>query len=180
VQVKLFSNKKTAFLATGFYLLFLFGTLPLTPLWVKLISSFGYLTFLITLLLVSVIFFLLWGGYKSGRLKTVSCWLAFLAVFILYFGVASFTTSIVEKLHVWLYGAMGFFFFSLLRFWYHSFKLFLFVLLSVVLVGVTDESVQYLLPSRHFGVDDILFNFCGGLASLIVIRYVFGDDGKKI
>lgn len=46
----------------------------------------------------------------------------------------------------------------------------------VALIGVGDETLQWILPTRHFGWLDIIVNAEAGLLTLIFIRFVLREE----
>ncbi len=46
----------------------------------------------------------------------------------------------------------------------------------VALIGLGDETIQWILPTRHFGFLDILVNTEAGLLTLVFIRFVSGEE----
>jgi VanZ family protein len=45
-----------------------------------------------------------------------------------------------------------------------------------VLIGLGDESIQYMLPDRHFGFLDIVINSAAALLTLVFIGFVWGEE----
>lgn len=46
----------------------------------------------------------------------------------------------------------------------------------MALIGLDDETIQWILPSRHFGVLDIFVNAEAGLLTLVFIRFVLREE----
>lgn len=149
------------------------------PDFIKWLESYGLFILFVAALFSLMIFFLIWSGFKAGRLKKPSLWLASLWVFMVYLFASEYTVSIAEHLHIWLYMLLGFLLFGVLRFRLIGARLFFSVATAVAVLGTMDEIIQYYLPNRYFGWNDIVLNILGGITSLIVIRYVLGDQGEK-
>jgi len=49
----------------------------------------------------------------------------------------------------------------------------------ILLIGMGDEIIQWLLPNRVFDVRDILFNFLGGILGIGVRLYISNFSIKK-
>jgi hypothetical protein len=46
----------------------------------------------------------------------------------------------------------------------------------VALAGLGDETIQWLLPDRHFGVLDLAINSVAGLLALVFIGFVWNPE----
>ena len=50
----------------------------------------------------------------------------------------------------------------------------------VALIGLGDETIQFILPDRYFGVLDLVINAAAGLLTLVFIGFVWGDENYPV
>jgi len=102
---------------------------------------------------------------RSIPLSAYGWLLGILTVFI---GYAYYLRNIpVEPIHVLEYGILGILVYRALVHRIHDYSVYVFAILIVGLVGVFDEYIQWVIPSRVFGLQDIRTNvIAGGLAQI--------------
>ena len=43
-------------------------------------------------------------------------------------------------------------------------------------IGLRDETLQWILPNRYFGIPDLLTNAAAGVLTLVFIVFVLGEE----
>lgn len=124
-------------------------------------------------------FMIIYFASRAGRLAKRSFWLTVLFLAIVYVGTVQFMTTAPERMHLLTYGMMALLVFSAVRFKLEGRVLFLTSLAIVSAIGALDELIQYYLPNRFFGFDDMALNVIGAVSGLMIIRFVLGDEGGK-
>jgi hypothetical protein len=74
-----------------------------------------------------------------------------------------------EALHIAEYGILGLLVFRALTHRIHDFSIFIVAVLVVGIVGIVDEYIQWLTPSRYFDLRDIRTNFVAGALAQLAI-----------
>jgi len=178
IRVRFFSSPLQGIISLS-YTLLLFATLPRTPEIIKWIDGTGQMKLVLSTLFSVISFIIIYFAIRAGRFAKPSFWLTIAFLAAVYVGSVRLMTTAPERMHLLTYGLMGLLVFSTARFWLEGRALFFVSLAAVSAVGVLDEVVQYFLPNRYFGFDDIVLNIMGGISGLMIVRYVLGDRGDK-
>ncbi|MEE8304847.1 MAG: VanZ family protein [Candidatus Tectomicrobia bacterium] len=173
-----FSSVKKAWLAIIAYTLFLYGTLSVAydvfiflGNWVGRDAVSGRMNMMFLLagavLLLFVIFRLprTWSGSLSFALIG-------LAVAMTIYGL----DIPAKRFHFFQYAPLTLLVFDALRFTLKDRWLYVGTLALVALIGVGDETIQWILPTRYFGFLDIIVNIEASLLTLVFIRFVLTDE----
>lgn len=150
------------------YLALVYASLPFLPAMVEGLSErFGELAFegALWALLVPPLGWLAWGLRQKPRRIWAEAALAGLLVVL----VLSLSRAPVEKVHLVVYGLLGFW---VGQAWPGREQLHK-ALAFILAAGGTDELIQYFLPMRHGDLTDVLFNFSGGVLGLWLERQRF-------
>ena len=84
-----------------------------------------------------------------------------------------------EKIHLLMYFVLGLFIYrSLITLMRSTLRVYLTIAVLCLIVGVADEAVQYVLPSRVFDVRDIIFNAAGGLLSVFFLKSIWNGGTR--
>ena len=81
-----------------------------------------------------------------------------------------------KRFHFFQYAPATLLVFDALRFTLKDRWLYTGTLALVALIGLGDETIQWILPTRHFGFLDILVNAEAGLLTLLFIRFVLREE----
>ena len=178
LQRGLFSSLKKAWLGVIAYTLVLYGTPSVAyEVFILLSNRVGRdavsgrmnLLFLLTgvVLLLFVIFRLprTWSGYLYFALLG-------LAVAMTLYGL----TIPAKRFHFFQYAPLTVLVFDALRFTVKDRRLYLGTLALVALIGVGDETIQWIIPTRSFGFLDIIVNAEAGLLTLLFILFVLREE----
>ena len=103
-------------------------------------------------------------------------YLVFLLICLAVVGCLNWLTIPAKRFHFLQYGPLTLLVFEALRYRFQGRSLYLWTLVAVTLIGVGDETLQAVLPRRHFGYIDILVNSTAGLLTLAFIRWVIGEE----
>ncbi|GMT41932.1 MAG: hypothetical protein IEMM0002_0343 [bacterium] len=179
MQIRIFTSGLQGILLTLVYVALLFTTLPYTPYYAGRLSSMGYLEEAVAGMFIVSSLVVARGAVRSGRLKYPSFWVTIVLLVMIYIFTESVTQTYAEPLHLLTYGILVFLIFSAARFRLGGAQLFILSVSLTAGIGVLDEIIQYCLPGRHFGWNDVVINGLGGIAGLMIVRFIFGDTGKR-
>lgn len=147
------------------YLALVYASLPFMPRLVEALvekTSAQAFSGLLWGLLVPPLVWFAWGLRKKPRRIWAEAALAGLLVVL----VLSLSRSPIEKVHLVVYGLLGFW---VAQAWPGRDQLHK-ALAFILAAGALDEGIQWLLPMRHGDLTDVLFNFCGGVLGLWLER----------
>ncbi len=178
IEGGIFSSARKAWIAVAAYTVFLYATLTIAfdifmfytnQIGPDSVSSRMNLAFVgvgVTLLLF-IIFSLprVWGVYLSFTLICL--------------GVAfslQILTIPAKRFHFFQYAPLTVLVFDALRFTIRGRFLYVWTLALVALIGLGDETLQWILPRRYFGLVDLVVNTAAGLFTLAFIGFVLGED----
>ncbi|MBF0212865.1 MAG: VanZ family protein [Magnetococcales bacterium] len=146
------------------YLLTIYLTLPLTPIVSK--AAFKFLGkretgLIISLVLLIILAGMIWVMFRHIRAeRRIKALLPFVALI----GVASHIDNPVERVHLLEYGILAFLLFRAMGqprgarlFWTY---------LLVLVAGLSDETIQWMLPNRYFDLRDVGMNGVGAACGL--------------
>ena len=158
IERGIFLSPGHAWTAVAFYTMFLYATLTLAyDIYVWFFDRLGK-AFMSSLmiwmylplglaLLVFVLFFL------PRRPRS---YLVFLLICLAVVGCLNLLTVPAKRFHFLQYAPLTLLLFEALRFRFQGRALYLWTLVAVTLIGVGDETLQAVLPQRHFGYIDIV------------------------
>lgn len=164
------------------YTLFIFLTLPLMPLLIKLYYNnlsfpLGYICYVVSLLLgISLIVYLIF--IKGEQRGFVYLWLAVLSATYAFLVYRQKLPA--EKFHFIEYGFLSYFSYSAVEKSHRinslSVKAFdpkyYFACLIVLIIASADEFIQYLLPNRVGEMSDVFINLISGILGLMIVGLV--------
>jgi len=156
------------------YIALVYATVPVFPavwdrLWVHTEGAIRHLGILVILGLAVAV--LTAVRHRVGRRDWVP-YAVLVAVFAAYgYLLAVFGTYPAERLHLIEYGLLGWMLFRALRLDLSGGRAYVVALVLTVLVGVGDESIQWILPQRFFEVKDVVLNAVSGVLGLLTVRF---------
>ncbi|HEY3132772.1 MAG TPA: VanZ family protein [Acidobacteriota bacterium] len=174
----IFSSPARAWTAVVLYTAFLYSTMTLAfNLYVRLYDHMGrpfmdrlmswmYLPVVLAVL-AFVVFFLprSLGSYAAFVLICLA-----LAYSLKYLEVPA------KRFHFFQYWPLTFFVFDALRFRCKDRYLYVWTFALVTLIGLGDETLQGMVPKRHFGLLDVVVDSVAGLLTLAFIGFVMGEE----
>lgn len=163
------------------YIALVYATVPLVPaVWDRLeIHTDGAIRHLGTLVILGLA-----GVVVSGVRRRVGRqdWVPYavlVAIFIAYgYLLAVFGTYPAERLHLIEYGLVGWTLFRALRLDLSNGRAYVAAVLLTVLVGIGDESIQWVLPQRFFELKDVGLNTISGVLGLLTVRFALYGGGE--
>jgi len=165
------------------YASFVYATVPVFPaVWDRLRShTDGAIRHLGTLIILGfAVAVLVAVQRRVGRRDWVPY--AILAMVFAAYGylLAVFGTYPAERLHLIEYGLVGWTLFRALRLDLSEGRAYVTALLLTVLVGIGDESIQWVLPQRFFELKDVGLNAVSGALGLLTVRFALygGREGQ--
>ena len=174
----IFSSVQRAWLAVVAYTLFLYGTLSVAyDVFIFLANRVGNdaVSERMNLLFVVaeaalLLFFIL-------RLPRTGGGIAWFALIVVAVAMTLYGLEIpAKRFHFFQYAPATLLVFDALRFTLKDRWLYTGTLALVALIGLGDETIQWILPTRHFGFLDILVNAEAGLLTLLFIRFVLREE----
>jgi VanZ family protein len=175
---RIFTSEKLAWAVVFFYIIVLYSTLGIAfDLYVSVYDQVGKETvstwmngsFVLTgtcLLLVVIIFL---RPKASGYVAIV------LICLCVAFCLDQLTVP-AKRFHFFQYAPLTILVFDALRFRISDHGIYIWVMAIVSFVGLGDETVQWLLPDRHFGIPDLVINSTAGLLTLVFIGFVLKEE----
>ncbi|MFQ5930356.1 MAG: VanZ family protein [Acidobacteriota bacterium] len=174
----IFRSARTAWIAVASYTVFLYATLSVSfdmysfvydRIGREAMSRWMNMMFVPVglILLLFVLFFL---PRKFG---------VYLSFSLICLGVAlclNLLTIPAKRFHFFQYAPLTVLVFDALRFSVKDHYLYVWTLAAVALLGLGDETIQWMLPSRYFGLTDVAVNAGAGLLTLAFIRFVLGEE----
>ena len=85
-----------------------------------------------------------------------------------------------KRFHFFQYAPLTVLVFDALRFRCRDRGIYVWAMLLVSLIGLGDETIQWLLPDRYFGVVDVVINSVAGLLTLTFIGFVMGEENYPL
>ncbi|MEO5347007.1 MAG: VanZ family protein [Magnetococcus sp. YQC-9] len=148
----------------GAYMLTIYLTLPLTPIITKGIFHLigkretGLVISGFLLLAMAVVLFLLFRNIR--REQRIRALLPFLAILLVAYNMDNSS----ERVHLLEYGGLAFLVFRAMNEPRGIGLLWAYV--SVVLLGFSDECIQFMLPNRYFDLRDVALNGIGAACGI--------------
>lgn len=174
----LFSKERTAWITVAAYTLFLYATLAIAfDLYVWVFDQIGRqsmswwmnLGFSIAgaVLFLSVVF--VYRPQASGYVAMAMIGLA--VTFCL-----QFLPVPAKRFHFFQYAPLTLLVYDAIRFRLRDQSRYIWAMALVSLIGLGDETIQWLLPDRHFGVLDLVINAAAGLLTLVFLGFVVKEE----
>lgn len=174
---RFFSDEKTAWILTGVYLIFLYSTLTIAfDLYVSVFDRIGresmswWMNMAITAAGSLILIFAL------TRLRPPVA--GYIALILIGLTLAFCLNNLpipAKRFHFFQYIPLTAFLFHALRFRIKDHSIYIWAMMLVTLAGLGDETIQWLLPNRHFGVLDLVINSVAGLLTLVFIGFVWNS-----
>ena len=161
-----------SWLYVALWSLVIFCTIPFARAFREIVAeSLGLNFFLYTTIVVAVIGGVIAFNNLRARHLPTGAYIWLFAVVIVFIGYAYYLRDIPEEaIHVAQYGFLGLLVYRALVHRIHDYTIYLVATLVVGLIGIADEYVQWVVPSRVFDLRDIRTNFiAGGLAQVAVV-----------
>ena len=126
-------------------------------------TSFGYMV--ISIVSISSIYLIFRLNHTVEKLEpTRVIWILLCAIFLIAYTVSLWGNPI-EAVHFVQYGILAGLLFIALSWRYSNKLIYIAIILATTIVGILDESLQWLIPNRVWGLSDIAVNT---LASIII------------
>jgi hypothetical protein len=106
-------------------------------------------------------------------------WGVYVSFTLICLGVAfslQILTIPAKRFHFFQYAPLTVLVFDALRFTIRGRFLYIWTLALVALIGLGDETLQWMLPNRYFGIVDLVVNTAAGLFTLAFIGFVLGEE----
>ncbi|MBI2822974.1 MAG: VanZ family protein [Acidobacteria bacterium] len=173
----IFSSPAKAWTAVASYTLFLYGTLVLAfNLYTWLFETIGELLFnIMTWMYVPIGFFLLLFLIFFLP-RRFSSYLTFALICLILAYCLEFLSVPAKRFHFFQYGPLTVLLYDALRFKCRNRSLYAWTFAAAAVIGLGDESVQGLLPQRHFGFLDLGVDCVAVLLTLLFIGFVMGEE----
>jgi hypothetical protein len=174
----IFATERRAWIAVALYTLILYSTLTVAfDLYVSVydqvgkatVSQWMNLSLAGTGLLLALLTFAWIRPRPSGYLAMLLIGLT------LAFCVSQLTIP-AKRFHFFQYAPLTVLVFDSLRFRCKDRGIYVCSMALVTLIGLGDETVQWMLPDRHFGTLDLVINSAAGLLTLVFIGFVLGEE----
>ena len=173
----IFPSERTAWAAVGSYTILLYGTLTVAydlytavyrrigeaemSLWIDrlfLVTGFALLVFIVLMLP-----------------RTVRSYLAFAVICAAVAFCLHLITVPAKRFHFFQYAPLTVLVFDAVRFRSLGRFQYVWTVVLVSVIGLGDETIQWMLPTRFFGIPDLLTNSTAGLLTLVFIAFVLGE-----
>lgn len=158
------------------FTLLIYATLPVGPKVILFLDRqllSGNLSLALVLVSVGLGLSLLVSTWIRFRTDKPSRYFWLLVIFFIAFMVILIPGTPAERIHSLEYAILSILWWRpVRRLSQQRGQVYLAVLLITAFLGVVDELIQYLLPNRWFGLDDILRNASGGVIGVIYLALV--------
>jgi VanZ family protein len=148
----------------------IYSTLPVGPWIINFFNNYiakGYLSFSINLLLliIGIVLFLICVIRFKTREPIRYLWL--LAIFLAAFDIIQIPGSPAERIHFLEYAIVGIFWWRALGYYsINGRQIYFTAFLLTSSLGCLDEMIQFFLPNRFYGYDDMIRNVSGAAMGL--------------
>lgn len=174
----IFKSRKSAWIVVGFYILALYSTLNVAfDAYVSLYDRIGresmshWINLSFAALGLTVLLWIL-----ICIRPRLSGYLALAMILLVFAFCLQHLPVPAKRFHFLQYAPLTLFVFDALSFSCKRPDKYIWTMALVALVGLGDESIQLLLPNRHFGVLDMVINSTAGLLVLVFIGFVWGEE----
>lgn len=178
MQKTIFRSEKTAWLAAGIYTIILYSTLTVAfDAYVSVYDQIGRASMSrwINLAFAAAGVILLLWILLSIRPRLSGCIALLLIILIIAFCLHHLKIP-AKRFHFFQYAPLTLILFDAIKFRSKDRGKYVWTLALVALIGLGDESIQLMLPERHFGVLDLVINSAAGLLTLVFIGFVWGEE----
>ncbi|MBI4454576.1 MAG: VanZ family protein [Acidobacteria bacterium] len=173
----IFSSPVKAWIAVALYTLLLYSTLTLAyDVYVAMLNRLGKVLFNLMTWMYLPIGLALFAFLVFFLPRRLASYLSFLFICLALAYSLEFLTVPAKRFHFFQYGPLTVLVFDALRFKCRDRYLYVWTLTTVALIGVGDETLQGLLPKRHFGLVDLVVNSVAGLLTLAFIGFVMREE----
>lgn len=174
----IFATERRAWIAVALYTFVLYSTLTVAfDLYVSVYDQVGKATVsqwmnlsLAGTALLLALFVIVWIRPRP------SGYLAMLLIGLTLAFCVSQLTIPAKRFHFFQYAPLTVLIFDSLRFRCKDRGIYVCSMALVTLIGLGDETVQWMLPDRHFGILDLVINSAAGLLTLVFIGFVLGEE----
>ncbi len=178
VERGIFSSKRKAWAAVAVYLAFLYSTLTLAfNIYVSIFDRMGkpFMSSLMNWMyapigLALLALLVLYLPRRPGSFA------AFLLIVLAMTYCLNALDVPAKRFHFLQYSILAVLVFEALRFHFRGREHYIWTMVLVFAAGLGDETLQGLLPSRHFGIMDVSVNSAAGLFALLFIGFVLGEE----
>jgi hypothetical protein len=175
-----FSNEKTSWFLVGIYLVFLYSTLTIAfDLYVSVFDRIGRqsMSWWMNAAIITTSILIL--AIVLTRIRpTITGWMTMILIGLtLAFCLQNLPVP-AKRFHFFQYVPLTVLIFHALRFRIKDPSIHVWTMTLVTLAGLGDETIQWLLPDRHFGILDLVINSTAGLLTVVFIGFVW-DPLKK-
>ena len=160
-----------SWLYVGLWSLIIFCTIPFARAFREIVAErLGLHFFLYTTIVVAVIGGVVAFNNLRARQLPTGAYIWLFAVVMVFIGYAYYLRDIPEEaIHVAQYGFLGLLVYRALVHRINDYTVYLVAALVVGMIGIVDEYIQWVVPSRVFDLRDIRTNFiAGGLAQVAI------------
>lgn len=178
IERGIFPSPAWAWTAVALYTAVLYSTLTLAyHLYVQLAERLGapvmdrLMTWMYLPIVLVVLVFVL--SFRPRRLGSYVA-LALICLALAY--TLKYLEFPAKRFHFCQYWPLTFFVYDALRFKCRDRYLYVWTLALVTLIGLGDESLQAIMPKRHFGLLDLVVDSVAGLLALAFIGFVMGEE----
>lgn len=158
----------------------IFATIPLARSIQKYISNtigqefFTYVVFFIIFSVSSALLYLF--IFKLKAVKTSQyIWLFICSGLFVYFTI-QLRKYPEEAIHLIEYGLLSYFVFNALGHRIRDWTIYITTILFVLFFGTADEFIQWMMPNRYWGLNDVWINLLAGLIFILGMRTVIVPD----
>ena len=141
--------------------------------WIDQNILFGHLAVITLISIAALAIALLVSTMVRFHGENPSRYIWLLFILVLALAIAHIPGTPAERIHFLEYAALSILWWRVLRHLSPNRQAtYLLVLVITASLGVVDELIQYLLPNRWFGLDDILRNASGGALGVMYLGLV--------
>jgi hypothetical protein len=174
----IFQSEKTAWLAAGIYTIILYSTLTVAfDVYVSVYDQIGRASMSRWINLgfaAAGVMLLLW--ILLSIRPRLSGYIALLLIILVITFCLHYLKIPAKRFHFFQYAPLTLILFDAISFRCQDRGKYVWTLALVALVGLGDETIQLMLPDRHFGVLDLVINSAAGLLTLAFIGFVWGEE----
>ncbi len=174
----IFATERQAWIAVALYTIVLYSTLTVAfDLYVSVFDRVGKAT-------VSQWMNLSLAGTGALLVLLTVVWIrprasGYLALLLIGLSLAFCVSQLpipAKRFHFFQYAPLTVIIFDSLRFRCSDRSIYVCSMALVTLIGLGDETIQWMLPDRHFGTIDLVINSAAGLLTLVFIGFVLGEE----
>ncbi len=178
IERGIFPSVRNAWIAVAAYTVFLYATLTIAydifMFYSNRIGPDSMLSYMNLAFVPVGVILLLFIIFSLPRV-----WGVYLSFTLICLGVAfslQILTIPAKRFHFFQYAPLTVLVFDALRFTIRGRFLYIWTLALVALIGLGDETLQWILPNRFFGIADLVVNTAAGLFTLAFIGFVLGEE----